>query len=147
MTVGWGRRPRRWTAGALVLAAGIGVASCTSARNTLGPPVGACYRALPVAAAAVHHQGRFAGVRLVSRHELAPEQPIGRLLATAGAATPRSACVVAFRGRFTAADVTDATPGSATTGRWATVVVTMPADQVVATVVEPRPPSSFTDLF
>jgi hypothetical protein len=132
---------------ACALAAGLGLAACTSARNTLGRPVDACYQALPVAAAAVHHQGRFSGVVLLGRHALAASRPIGAVVTAAGGPRPASVCAVAFHGQFRASDVAQPVSGSAPTGHWALVLVALPSQRLIGTAIGPHPPWSLRALF
>jgi hypothetical protein len=131
----------------MVLAAAGGLAGCTSARNTLGTPVNACYQALPVAAAAVHHRGHFAGVVLLGRRALRSDRRVGAVLTDIGGSLPRSVCVVSFHGRFAAGDVERPIGTSVANGRWALVLVALPSKDLVGTVVSRRPPHMHGDLF
>lgn len=135
--------------GALALAGGFGASACASARNGLGTPVDSCIRALPVAAAAVHHRGTFAGVALVGSRALRPGTVLGAALARRTTSPPRAACAVAFRGTFSSAAVDEplvvaAGPG---TMHWAVVVVTVPGNRVAGTVLSSRPPVRVGGLF
>lgn len=125
------------------------LSGCTAARNALGTPVGTCYRALPVAAGAVGRQGHFAGVRLMTVHDLAHHR---RLVGLADAAASEhdkanDVCVVVFSGSFTSAAVQEPV-GVPTTvpRRYAVVAVTEPGDDLIGTVLVDRPPWELRDL-
>ena len=60
---------RRVLVGAVLLVA-VGAAGCTSARNALGPSESPCFRAIPLARAAVNDKGKFSGVRYVTAQRL-----------------------------------------------------------------------------
>ena len=131
-------------AATLLLCAPVVLAGCTAARNTLGTRVGVCYHALPVAAAAVHHRGKFAGVRLVGAGDLRALGRLGDMVR--GSALP-SLCVVGFRGSFTSAQVVDPVGAAVTAPRpYAVVVVTAPGDRLVGTAVLRRLPLALRDL-
>ena len=135
------RRVLAWLAGAAVLAAAAGLGGCTSARNTLATPVSACYRALPVAANAVHHRGKFAGVRLVDARSLASRPGLARIVAEQGGGPVRAVCVVVFHGSFDAAAVDVGAAGPSTGTRpYAVVMVAIPDDRFLGTVLAERPP-------
>lgn len=142
------RTPRR-RFGALVvvvalLCAPLALASCTAARNTLGPRVGTCFHALPVAAAAVHHRGTFAGVRLLSAGDLRDRHRLGELLQ---GRTLQGLCVVGFRGSFTSAEVVDPVGAPVRTARpFAVVVVSAAGDHLLGTALVRRPPLALGDL-
>jgi len=127
----------------------IALSGCTAARNALGTPVSSCFHALPVAADAVQHHGRFAGVRLVSITDLSRHRRLSSLAAVvaARAGTDRSVCVVTFRGSFTGGDVADpiAAPAGATRS-YALVVVATPADRLLGTALVAKPPWTLRDL-
>lgn len=140
------RRCHRRTTLAAVLAAAItgggALAGCTSARNTLATPVSGCFRALPVAAAAVHHQGSFAGVRLVGARVLRSSPVLAPVVSAPGSQPAASVCVVAFRGSFASSgsNRVDALVGPMPTGtsRYALVLVAMPGDRLLGTVLVDR---------
>ena len=58
-------------AAAFVAFAVVFIGGCAAPRNTLGTSASPCFRALPTAQAAVHHQGHFVGVRRMSRTRVA----------------------------------------------------------------------------
>lgn len=127
-----------------LLCAPIALGGCTAARNTLGPRVGTCFHALPVAAAAVHHRGKFAGVRLLSAGDLRDRHRLGELVQ----GTQRSSlCVVGFRGSFTSAQVTDPVGTTVRAQRpFAVVVVSSAGDHLLGVVLLRRPPFALGDL-
>jgi len=79
---------------ALVLVA---ATACGGPRSSLGTPATLCYRALPAAAATVHHKGRFVGVRRMKSSAVVRYLP-----QAAGAA---DLCVVAYSDHFKPGDV------------------------------------------
>ncbi len=91
-------------------------AACAAPRNTLGTSASPCFRALPTAEAAVHHHGRFVGVRRVSHTRLAElfhtQPPPGK-----------DFCLVGFSGGFRPEQVDHAV--GTNPGRYAAVVVTL----------------------
>ncbi|PZS22030.1 MAG: hypothetical protein DLM54_03545 [Acidimicrobiales bacterium] len=122
---------------ALALAGG-----CTSAHNSLGTGSSPCFSALPVAEAAVHHQGALLGLRRL------PVPKLGdRLSHQVGPVTPGElVCVAAFRGEYRPGSVDHEVRPMA--GRYATVVVTSRAStqMVAATFVSDRLPLRFRHL-
>ena len=102
-------------AAGLVLAALL-TAACAAPRNTLGTSASPCFRALPTAKAAVHNQGRFVGVRRVSRASVEKRFH---------AAPPpgKEFCVVGFSGLFRPDQVDK--PVGTNPGKYAVVVVTV----------------------
>lgn len=137
---------RRLAAAVAALAAVAGLAACTSARNGLGTPVDACYRALPVAAGAVGHQGRFAGVVLMGERALHRSTAFAEEVQRRGGPSVHAACVVAFRGGFSTGSVRDAVVAGQGPLRWAVVVVSSPGNRVIVTVLSARPPLGLADL-
>lgn len=137
---------RRLAALAAGLMAAAGLAACTSARNGLGTPVDACYRALPVAAGAVGHQGRFAGVVLVGDHLLKGDTAFAQEVRRRGGPSLHAACVVGFRGHFGAGAVHGAVVAGPGPSRWAVVVVSSPGNHLVVTVLTSRPPFDLAEL-
>jgi hypothetical protein len=133
-------RPGRRLGLAALAAASLAVlAGCTSPRNALGTPTSACYKVLPEARAAVHGQGRFSGVRYVTVADFARALDKMKVQLTDVPLTSShlttAVCVVAYRGHFSAADVTDGTPAGARSGRFALVVLRASDARVLATVV------------
>ncbi|MHB1503905.1 MAG: hypothetical protein ACYCTL_07325 [Acidimicrobiales bacterium] len=143
------RRSRRARLGlsGLVVVIGVTLAACTSARNTLGTSSSQCYQALPVAAGAVHRRGEFAGVRLVPPSVLAEKshERLRSVLATRAGAGVGHVCAVAYRGSFKLDQVARpiAIPPVVGTGGYAVVVVSVPANRVLATFVLDHLPISF----
>jgi hypothetical protein len=128
-------------AAVLVLAV---LAGCTSARSSLGTSDSPCYQALPSAVASVRHTGRLVGVDLTSLKRLDQESPpIARALG--GGRSPERVCTIAFAGRFEAGSVAD--PRGRTTGHFAVVVLTNPADSVLGTVILDHAPFRFGHPF
>ena len=111
-------------AAAVVVASLLALSACAAPRNTLGTADSPCFRALPTAKAAVHHQGRLVGVRKVSRRRLATLFPV----------EPPSGnefCLVAFSGSFRPDQVER--PALRDPGRYAAVVVTLRGTQALQT--------------
>jgi hypothetical protein len=124
----------------MTLAAAV-LASCTSPRNTLGTTSSPCFRALPVAAKAVHDRGVIEGVNLLSATAIAKRDPraYDQLKAHFGRKIP-GVCIVVYRGSFTATQVEEPrgrAPASGT-GRFAVVVVTSPGNELLGTLVVNR---------
>jgi acyl dehydratase len=137
---------RRLAALGAALVAAAGLAACTSARNGLGTPVDACYRALPVAAAAVGHQGRFAGVVLAGDRLLHGDTAFAQEVQRRGGPSVHAACVVGFRGHFAVASVHDAVVAGHGPLRWAIAVVSSPGNDLIVTVLTSRPPFDLAEL-
>ena len=121
---------RRTIVTVLLTAAVTPLAACTP-RNSLGTSSTACIKAIPVAAAEVHHKGKPEGVRTVRAASLAkriPEvSPLGK----------ENVCLVAFNDNFQPGDVTHARVQRA--GRYALVVVDSHQNVVVAFVLDRLP--------
>jgi len=121
---------RRTIVRLLLAAAVASLAACTP-RNSLGTGSTACIKAIPVAAAEVHHKGKPEGVRTVRAASLAnriPEvAPLGR----------QDVCLVAFSDDFQPGDVTHAKVQRA--GRYALVCVDTYQRVVVSYVVDRLP--------
>jgi hypothetical protein len=136
----WRRHGRRilFAAAATVACAGL-AAGCTSPRNTLGTNSSPCFRAIPVATDAVADRGTLVGARLESVSSL--HQRLHALL-DARAPTVKTVCVVAFRGRFRVDQVRRPYgPAPATgSGLFAIVVVSVPHNQLVGTIVLAKAP-------
>jgi len=127
-----------FAAAATVACVGL-AAGCTSPRNTLGTNSSQCFRAIPVATDAVEDRGTLVGARLESVSSL--HQRLDALL-DARAPTVKTVCVVAFRGQFRIDQVKRPYgPAPATgSGRFAIVVVSVPRNQLVGTVVLAQAP-------
>ncbi len=142
-------RARAWYPGVLaaLIATGLSLSSCTSARNTLGTTSSVCYQALPQAAEAVHHQGRFLGIRLLpsSLLESPSHRRLRAFLSLRAGAEVREVCLAAYRGKFTPAGVERflgaKPPGGA--GSIAVVVVSRPGNRVLATFIFDHRPLRF----
>jgi len=123
-----------------VLALALG--GCTPPRNALGTSSSQCFRALAVAPAAVHHRGRFAGVRYLSAASLAKavEASAGRGygLPRAIEANTAAVCVVRYRGSFEASGLTEEWPPGRKQGTVAAVVLVAKSDKLLATVLIDR---------
>ena len=121
---------RRLSAAAAIAA--VLTAACAAPRNTLGTSASPCFRALPTAKAAVHQNGRFVGVRRVSRRRLADlfrtEPPPGR-----------DFCLVGFSGAFRPEQVDH--PAGGRPGRYAAVVVTLRGTTALQTFLVDRLPT------
>lgn len=137
------RRPvfRSLLAAGALLAGAATFAGCAAARNELGTANSGCYVDLSAAIHAVHHRGRLVGVRLVSVASL--RRHAQRLFATAEARGKRPAevCLVAFGGRFSAANVER--PIGDTTGHLAVVELGYPHRKLLATLLVSHAPLPF----
>ncbi|MHB8671893.1 MAG: hypothetical protein ACYDAD_15255 [Acidimicrobiales bacterium] len=139
-------RPRR--SFGVAACAALVLAACGGRGNVLGTRASACYRALPPAMAAVHHQGHLVGVRLVSGgragHSLGPATttplPPGSSTTNPNPAptAPRHVCLVAFKGSFPTAEF-----APRPRARYAIVVVDARHLRVVRTVLRDRLPLRF----
>jgi hypothetical protein len=125
---------------ALVGTAGL-LAGCSAARSNLGTSESACYLAIPTASQALGGHGRLAGVHLFTGSSLRHQIPhlFGRL--TVAHPGSQRLCVFEYTGSFTAASVS--APVGSPEGRFAVVVVTTPANHLLATVVLDHPPYRF----
>ena len=136
---------------ALVLCAGLLASGCTSPRNTLGTRESSCFKALPVARAAVHDRGRFAGVRYLTGDVLA--RALGALHPPERGVPHRTdsrhvgICVVAYAGHFDAAAVRDGRPAGARSGNLALVVVRARDERLLVTIVIEKAPVRLTRLY
>lgn len=114
------------------LAALIALCGCAAPRNTLGTRSSACFRSLPTARSAVHHEGHLLGVRRVSR------DTVLRAFPQADLPPGHDFCVVGFSGKYKAENVDH--PAGAPEGRDAVVIVTMRGTTVVRTFLVDRLP-------
>jgi hypothetical protein len=140
---------RRFVVGAVVGAAvATGAAGCTSARDTLGTNSSPCFRALALAADAVHERGTFSGVRLVSASMLVRFHLLDRVLAERSSARLHNVCLVSYRGSFRPDQVqrpAGKVPASGV-GHFAIAVVSTPQNVLLATVVLEHQPVRFLHL-
>lgn len=135
-----GRRPGRVGIGLGLGVVALTLAACTTPRNVLGPTVSRCYRAVAVARLALHREGRFAGVREVAGASLRPVLA-GYHPGASGRFDFRASstlCLVAYRGRFRAADIGSTLQPGPATGRLAVVVVRQRDERVVGTLLLER---------
>jgi len=136
----------RRSVGVMILCMAVAAASsaCTSARNTLGTNSSPCYTAIPVAANAVHHRGRFLGVRLLSARQASTRRRLDALL-DARAPKVKTVCVVAYGGSYRLSQVKRpfGMPPPSGTGAVAIVVVSSPHNRLIGTVVLRRVPLPF----
>ena len=150
MTSRFVRRSRRLVAVAVAVAVALGMLSlsgCTAARDTLGTNSSPCFRALALAADAVHDRGVFTGVRLVSASSLAklhrPDfQRVESLLSQRSRTRLRNLCLISYRGTFRPDQVkrsAEPLPPSGV-GHFAVVVVSTPQNEVLATFVLAKEP-------
>ncbi|HVA02831.1 MAG TPA: hypothetical protein VMU64_03710 [Acidimicrobiales bacterium] len=132
-----------------VVALGVSWSSgCTAARNTLGTNSSPCFHALALAADAVHDQGVFAGVRLVSDASLAKHGRMEALIRARSSTPLHSLCLVAYRGTFRLSQVLHPAgrmPSSGV-GHFAIVVVSTPQNKLLATFVLEKEPVRFRHL-
>jgi len=126
---------RAMAAAAVAVTLFLVAAACGGPRNSLNTATGICYRALGVAGNAVHHKGRFLGVRRAKARNVAKYMP--------AAATIREdeVCVVGFQGEFRPGDVTDANPPGP--GRYAVIAVTRGDPHLIGARVVDDLPLSF----
>ena len=125
-----------------VLAAGLlalVLASGTSPRNALGTNSSPCFRALAIAPTAVHHLGRFAGVRYLSAKYLvkaiANASDDAKSLPAAVKANTEAVCAVEYLGPFVATDLAKRWPPTRHRGRYAVVVLVARTDKLLVTVL------------
>ena len=146
-TQGAGLRPVRCRRVRAVLACGVlalgalGLGGCAAARNELGTSSSGCYVDLALATHAVHHEGRLAGVRLVSVTSLRAHAPALFRAAEVRGKRLSQVCLVAFNGRFSASAVER--PIGGTRGRLAVVELEYPHRRLLATLLVKRPPVPF----
>jgi hypothetical protein len=111
-------------------------AGCTGARNDLGTTSGQCFRAIPVARAAVHGRGSYAGTVLVSVDSLRATSRL-RLVADRAGPRVRAICLVAYKGTYrleqVMGDVGNPPPGGV--GTYAVVVVSSPGNLLLGTTL------------
>ncbi|MGA8295827.1 MAG: hypothetical protein WB770_02170 [Acidimicrobiales bacterium] len=136
-----------------VLASALGLAGCTSARNALGPSESPCFRAIPLARAAVNDKGRFSGVRYMSAVEFARAIKQAKAFAGSAIKLPDAlvdvrgpVCAIAYRGSYDAKRVASGWAPLGEHGTLALVVVRLQKLDVVATVVLSRPPLRLSRL-
>lgn len=116
---------RRVVAACVVM--GAVLAACAAPRQTLGTRSSACFRSLPAANTAVHHNGRLVGVRRVTRGTLLHAFP------SAQVPPGREFCVVGFSDDYRDDKVDH--PAGSPTGKYAVVVVTMRGTSALQTVL------------
>jgi hypothetical protein len=126
----------------------LSLTSCTAARDTLGTNSSPCFRALALAADAVHDRGVFTGVRLVSASSLAKLHHVDKVLSQRSGTHLRNLCLVSYRGTFRPDQVKQpAGPVPASgEGHFAVVVVSTPQNVVLATFVLQKEPVRFRHL-
>jgi hypothetical protein len=126
----------------------MGAVGCTAARDTLGTNSSPCFRALALAADAVHDRGTFTGVRLVSVSMLARFHLLDRVVAERSSTRLRNVCLVSYRGSFRPDQVQREAGNVAASGvgRFAIVVVSTPQNVVLATFLLQHEPVRFRHL-
>ncbi len=139
----------------VVALAAVFAGGCTTARNSLGPKDSACFRVLPEAEAAVHHKGKFSGVRLTTAqilltdlrkkpHPIAPI--VEKALVQEAKDHPKSSlCLAAYKGSFDPSTVELGWSPTGQKGPWALVAIRLPSAVVVATIVLEKTPLSVSD--
>lgn len=148
-------RARKALLAAVVIVCLGAAAGCTTARNTLGPSESPCFRAIPIARAAVNDKGRFAGVRYLTGREFAIAVRQARALAGASIDIPHAliaahgpVCAVAYRGSYDSRRVAAGWSPTGRQGELAIVVVRLTKRLgVLATVVLHKPPLRFSRFF
>jgi hypothetical protein len=139
---------------ALLLAAASGLGACTSARNALGPSESPCFRAIPLARAAVNDKGTFAGVRYLDTRQVATALRRAEKFARGRVALPKMLttakgpiCAVAYRGLYDPHRVASGWSPTGRSGRLAIVIVRLQKLSVVATVVLHHSPLKLSKVF
>ncbi|HVC68944.1 MAG TPA: hypothetical protein VNC61_01635 [Acidimicrobiales bacterium] len=132
------------------LFAALGVLTgCTTAHLSLGTSASSCFDALAVASEAVHDNGSFAGVRLLTVATVGTELHLEAELAARVGPSVGDVCVVSYRGTFAANRVArplgHAPPGGF--GRYAIVLVSKPQNRLVGTVIRQTQPLRFGHPF
>lgn len=147
-------RPRGLLVGLALLVAASGIAGCTSARNALGPSESPCFRAIPIARAAVNDRGRFAGVRYLGARDVAIAISKAKALSRGRITLPDAlsdvkgpVCAIAYRGRYDANRVASGWSPQGRVGMLAIVVVRLQKLVVIVTVVLPRSPLRLSKVF
>jgi hypothetical protein len=137
-------------AGLALFGAAICTGGCTSVRNGLGPRESVCLRALPVAREAVHAQGSYQGVKYFDARSFAlllakrqSTQPAESPPPELAALMKSSVCLVEYRGTFTTADVEMGFSHFSGAGAYAVVVIKQSTNELVVTIVLPKPPLAF----
>lgn len=139
---------RRLVAIGLVALGPVWLAGCTAARDTLGTNSSPCFRALALAADAVHDRGEFAGVRLVSDSTLSKRSHFESVLKQRSSTPLHNLCLVAYRGSYRPTQVqrpAGKVPASGV-GHFAIVVVSTPQNDLLATFVLEKEPVRFRHL-
>jgi hypothetical protein len=111
------------------------LSGCAARGANLGTTSDPCFRALPVAASAVEHDGRFIGVRLVAASRLR------RRLPSVASLGNQKICLVGFEGHFDSTDVQE--PLNDNKGTYAVVAVKTDGSAVLGTAVIDRLPLAF----
>jgi hypothetical protein len=132
---------RRAASVVTALAMVVVLAGCTSVRSNLGTTDDACYLALPAATQAVAGTGKLIGVHLVNVRKLERESTSLTRALGLDPNDQRQVCTIAFSGRFRSQSV--AMPRGQTSGRFAVVVLTSPANRLIGTVLLDRVPLRF----
>jgi hypothetical protein len=111
----------------------VSLASCTSARSTLGTSDSSCFRAIPAAVEAVHSHGRLLGGRLFTTSALRHKAPHLYAQLSSDHPLPSSVCVMGFKGNFTKGAVDK--PLGRSAGALAVVVTSSSGTTLVGTVI------------
>ena len=130
------RRTALWGLKVLLVAGLAGCAGCAGQRNSLGTGSTGCFRSLPAAATAVHHEGRYLGVRQVKAMTVAKRHPEFARFGN------QTLCIVAYQGSFGPGSVEGANP--ARSGPYAVVVVDARTAKALAAFLVDRLPLRFT---
>ncbi|HVT42342.1 MAG TPA: hypothetical protein VHD39_05115 [Acidimicrobiales bacterium] len=128
----------------LTLCASLLVA-CSSARTDIGTTDESCYLALPTAAKAVGGHAHFEGVRKYSLNGMKGVAP--RLYGHLAKDVPKgkSVCLAAYSGHFTSDSVDK--PLGRSAGKLAVVVVAVPGNRLLGTLILEKLPVRFQHLF
>lgn len=138
-----GRRAAAATA-AITLAASL-LAACSSARTDIGTTDESCYLALPTAAKAVGGHAHLEGVRKYSLSGVKSVAP--RLYGHLAKDVPKgkSVCLAAYSGHFTQSSVSK--PLGRDAGKLAVVVVAVPGNRLLGTLILAKLPLRFQHIF
>ncbi|HUZ44964.1 MAG TPA: hypothetical protein VMU63_11215 [Acidimicrobiales bacterium] len=121
--------------GSGVLALCLSLAGCSARGASLGTTSSPCFHALPAAAAAVHGQGAFLGVRLVVASRLRRRVPAAAALGNT------KLCMVAYKGTYVPGDVSK--PLVHHGGDFAVVGVNQAGTEVLGTLLLNHLPLAF----
>lgn len=121
--------------GAAVIALALSLSGCSARGASLGTTSSPCFHALPAAAAAVGHEGRFLGVRLVAASRLTRRVPAARALGK------DKVCLIGYQGAYQPGQVE--LPLQEVSGSYAVVAVNPAGSKVLGTLLLRHLPLAF----